>query len=109
MSEQADEEEEIYHTETEELGNERESQKSRIVVVNPNTNIPEDRANRQMDEPQVERNGTRLFSIEEVGDLIKSRRNLVYMFRFSGIFIRFLLATRQDVFIEVFEGRPGEA
>ena len=48
------------------------------------------------DEQQVpieDRPEVRFFSVNQVGDLIKSRKNLVYMFRLSGEFIRVLPPT----------------
>ena len=47
----------------------------------------------------------RYFGVEEVGDLLKSRKNLVYMFRLSGCITRILSSSRQDVYSDLLEGR----
>ena len=55
--------------------------------------IQEEARDRQQSEMMSEGNEIRLFSVNEVGDLLKSRKNLVYMFRISGELTRFLLST----------------
>ena len=45
------------------------------------------------------------FTLEEVEDILKSRKNLVYLFRLSGFIIRILSPTRQNVNIRFFKRR----
>jgi hypothetical protein len=52
-----------------------------------------------------EPNIVRKFSTEEIGDMIKSKRNLIYLFKVSGKFIRLLSSFEGHVHSRVFEGR----
>ena len=98
---QIDEDDEVFQSDIEELQVDSQSQKVQMNFGDLEPDINEIRPNQQVNQHQVQETNSRFFSIEEVGDLIKSRRNLIYMLRLSGLFIRFLLATRQDVHIEI--------
>ena len=92
---------EVYHSESEFHPNEQEGN-----VIHP---VNQD--NRQAREEEREgdqADDVRFFSTEEVGDLLRSRKNLIYMFRLSGELTRFLLATRQDVYLDLLKRRLGQ-
>ncbi len=46
---------------------------------------------------------TRTFTLEEVEDIIKSRKNLVYLFKLSGLLKRLLPAAGPNVNAKIFE------
>jgi uncharacterized protein YjgD (DUF1641 family) len=47
---------------------------------------------------------TKTFTLEEVEDIIKSRKNIVYLFKLSGLLKRLLSAAEPNVNAKIFEG-----
>ena len=45
-------------------------------------------------------------STDEIGDVIKSQKNLIYLFKLSGLITRVLPASEGHVHVDIFEGRP---
>ena len=46
----------------------------------------------------------RNFTVGEIGEVLKSKDNLIYLFQISGRFIRFLLAPQEYVHARISEG-----
>ena len=90
----------IYHTEPENNATDQD----RDVV------LPEEQVHQRIGHDvseDDENNDVRYFDVDEIGDLLKSRKNLIYVFRLSDFVRRILPSFRQNVHIDIFEGRVG--
>ena len=65
--------------------------------LNDDEKIHEEKRNENQNVHIADESDIRFFSVDEVGDLLKSRKNLIYMFRLSNYLTRLLFATRQNV------------